>query len=201
TSFMVSHDPTTVEDGGVEIDSNGNPIDNGFRVTGAGGNGNFYPRVAASDNEPNWLISSANNFTATIVQLVSSTADPNAPAVAGYVGAQFTNCGFSLVGSIAAPGAYVLNVFAHSTLTGTWNNVRVVPITVQAAVSNTKIWLDTPSPNQTTSQNLTIGGWAVDLGASTGTGVDAVHVYAYPTSGPAILVGVATYGTSRPDIA
>ena len=34
TFFMVSHS-STAEDGGVEIDTNGNPIDNGFIVTAA----------------------------------------------------------------------------------------------------------------------------------------------------------------------
>ena len=32
-------------------------------------------------------------------------------------------------------------------------------------------------------------------------GVDAVHVWAYPASGPARFIGAATYGSSRPDVA
>ena len=41
----------------------------------------------------------------------------------------------------------------------------------------------------------------MDSGASTGTGIDAVALWAFPTNGaPATLVGLANYGVSRPDI-
>lgn len=123
------------------------------------------------------------------------------PDVAAFVGAGFTNCGYTLLGSLPAPGAYDLYVFAHSTVSGTFNNVKIVRVNVQAAVSNPKMWLDTPAANQTISQNVTVAGWAVDLGAASGTGVDTVHVWAYPLSGASpVFVGVATYGTSRPDV-
>jgi hypothetical protein len=125
------------------------------------------------------------------------------PDVAGFVGAQFMNCGFTLVGSVPSAGAYDVYVFAHSTLTDTFSNVRG-PIRINAtnAASNAKMWVDTPSANANTSQNVTVSGWAIDLGASNGTGVDAVHVWAYPTSGGApVAVGVAQYGIGRADIA
>jgi hypothetical protein len=279
TFLMVSHG-TTAEDGAVELNSNGTPVDNGFILTAAGGNGNFYPRVAASADAPTWLASAANNFSATVVQLVEGTASgnpgpapgpapsPNSPQpnprmnvdypgantkvaggaflvsgwaidlgasawtgvdavdvwaypvgssnavyvgaatvgiarpdLAAYVGAQFTNCGFTLVGSIATPGTYDLAVFAHSTVSGTFNQVKTVRVTVAAPASNPKMWLDMPSVNQTTSQNLTVAGWAIDLGSPTGTGVDTIHIWAYPTSGaPPVFVGVANYGGSRGDV-
>jgi hypothetical protein len=293
TFLMVSHG-TTAEDGAVEIHSSGTPVDNGFILTAAGGTGNFYPRVAASGDDPTWLASTANNFSATVVQLVEGTASTTAPApdpapapapspspspspsptpspgapqpnphmnvdspganaqvsgnaflvsgwaidkgapsgtgvdaidvwatpvgsssatyvgaatygiarpdVAGYHGAQFTNCGFTLVGSLTTPGTYDLDVYARSTVTGTFQRTRV-RVTVTAAVSNPKMWVDLPSVNQTTSQNLTVGGWAIDLGSPAGTGVDAIHVYAISSAGLTTFVGAATYGTSRPDIA
>lgn len=74
--FMVSHG-STCEDGGVEIAGNGTPVDNGFVVTATGcttSGGNFYPRLAASTDDPNWLVSTANNFSTTMVQLVAGTA-------------------------------------------------------------------------------------------------------------------------------
>jgi hypothetical protein len=124
------------------------------------------------------------------------------PDLAGYVGAQFTNCGYTLIASLP-PGAYDLVLFAHSTVSGTFNNVKGARVTVQAAASLPRMWIDTPSPNQTTSQNISVAGWAVDIGSATGTGVDTVHVWAYPTSGAApIWVGVANYGNiQRPDVA
>ena len=49
-------------------------------------------------------------------------------------------------------------------------------------------------------QPLTVRGWAVDGTAPTGTGVDAVHVYATPAGGAPVFLGAATYGQSRPDV-
>jgi hypothetical protein len=288
TFLMVSHG-TTAEDGAVELNSNGTPVDNGFILTAAGGTGNFYPRVAASVDEASWLASTANNFSSTVVQLVAGTASspapdpapapsptpnpppspppttpqpnprmnvdypaPNStvagnaflisgwaidqgassgtgvdaidvwaypagsstpfyvdaasygvarPDVAGYVGTQFTNCGFTLVASIPTPGTYDLEIHARSTITGTFNQRTRVRVTVAAAASNPRMWIDVPSVNQTTSQNLTVAGWAIDLGSTAGTGVDAIHVYAVNSAGLAYFVGAANYGTSRQDIA
>ena len=50
-----------------------------------------------------------------------------------------------------------------------------------------------------------VGGWALDRNApaGTGTGVDAVHVHAYPNggSGTPIFLGAAVYGNGRSDVA
>jgi hypothetical protein len=46
------------------------------------------------------------------------------------IGGQFTNSGFSLSVSTLDPGTYDLVVFAHSTVSGTFNQWRVVRITV-----------------------------------------------------------------------
>jgi hypothetical protein len=53
------------------------------------------------------------------------------PDVAPYFGSQFTNCGFSLDGATLAPGGYDVVVYAHSSVTGTFNNVQIRRITVQ----------------------------------------------------------------------
>jgi hypothetical protein len=50
-----------------------------------------------------------------------------------------------------------------------------------------------------------VGGWAADLDSTFGTGVDTVHVWAYPidASGRAldpIFLGPAIYGGARPDV-
>jgi hypothetical protein len=80
TAFLVSHS-STAEDGGVELKSDGVPVDNGFIVTAAGGNGNFYPRIAASTTGPDWLVSTANNFTTTMVQLIRTATSSCAVSV------------------------------------------------------------------------------------------------------------------------
>src|SRR4029077_1716500 len=50
---------------------------------------------------------------------------------------------------------------------------------------------------------IALAGWATDGAAPSGTGVDVVHVYAYPNPGsrqPAIFLGAAGYGLPRPDV-
>jgi hypothetical protein len=45
-------------------------------------------------------------------------------------------------------------------------------------------------------------GWALDRGASSGSGVDAIHVWAYPVGGGTpFFVGTGAYGSARPDVA
>jgi hypothetical protein len=46
-----------------------------------------------------------------------------------------------------------------------------------------------------------VGGWAIDQLATSGTGIDTVHVWAVPPSGTATFLGVATLGVARPDVA
>ena len=59
----------------------------------------------------------------------------------------------------------------------------------------------------TVSEPFAIGGWAIDENAfSDGTalghtGIDAIHVWAYPAAGVPVFVGVAGLGIARPDIA
>jgi hypothetical protein len=83
------------------------------------------------------------------------------------------------------------------TLTASATNV-----TVNATDSNPQLYIDSPGPNSTRSRPFTITGWAVDTGSLTGTGIDAIHIWAFPVSGAApIMVGAATYGLARPDVA
>ena len=49
---------------------------------------------------------------------------------------------------------------------------------------------------------ILVAGWAADLNSADGTGVDTVHVWAYPIDGSApIFVGAAEYGGARPNVA
>jgi hypothetical protein len=64
--------------------------------------------------------------------------------------------------------------------------------------------IDAPGNNQAVASSFFIGGWATDLGAATGPGVDAIHVWAYPNPGsgaPARFIGAAEIGGLRPDVA
>lgn len=89
-------------------------------------------------------------------------------------------------------GAYDLEFVPASG--GAAVRVRAVAATSVQAV------IDTPQPGLVDS-SFVIAGWAIDEAATTGTGIDVVHGWAYPVSGgePTFL-GVAAYGDLRPDI-
>jgi hypothetical protein len=125
------------------------------------------------------------------------------PDVGAVYGAQFTPSGFGLLATLP-PGTYDVNVFAFSLVSGTFNNVQTKRITVIAPPSRPVMVIDLPVPEFATTRGtpFAIGGWAVDLAATAGAGIEAVHAWAFPTSGAApIFVGAASVGHSRPDVA
>jgi len=116
-------------------------------------------------------------------------------------GTGFTNSGFSKEVRGLTPGVYKLVAQSRSTVTGTFNQLREITVTVTA---NPVMWVSPPASGATVAESFTIGGWAVDLAAGSGTGVDTVHIWAYPNPGSGqspIWVGVPTMGRDRPDIA
>jgi hypothetical protein len=163
-----------------------------------------------------WAIDAAASGTPG-VDAVHVWAYPTSGAPAFFVGAaaygvarpdvgrafaqpSFGSSGFQL-NAIVPPGTYDLAVFAHSTIANAFNNVQLVRVTVVAPPSIPRMWVDTPGQGFTLSQNIKVAGWACDLSAATNSGVDAVHVWAYPANGGApIMVGAATVGLSRVDV-
>ncbi len=69
--------------------------------------------------------------------------------------------------------------------------------------------IDLPSPSLDPvvsafrrNDSIVVAGWAADLDSGIDSGVDTVHVWAYPTDGrDPIFVGAADYGGARPDVA
>jgi len=68
--------------------------------------------------------------------------------------------------------------------------------------------IDTPAAGRVfrPGEPFLLGGWAIDVDASTGAGVDAVHVWAYPVNAVGghddpQWIGAAVYGGGRPDVA
>jgi len=123
------------------------------------------------------------------------------PDVGAVFGNRFTNAGFNLAAAGPGPGAYQVVAYAHSSATGTFDASASALVTVQAPATRPRAALDTPVERATVGGSFFVGGWALDAAAAGGTGVDAVHVYAFPSGGgsPAFL-GVAAYGTTRPDV-
>jgi N-acetylneuraminic acid mutarotase len=125
------------------------------------------------------------------------------PDVGAVFGSQFTNSGFSLTaGASLVPGPYMLAVYGRSVLTGTFDVVRTVNVTVAPPVSNPFIDLNSPREGDVTTSSFEVSGWALDVGAPSGTGVDAVHFYVFPNDGaaPGVFIGQGSYGGSRPDV-
>ena len=61
--------------------------------------------------------------------------------------------------------------------------------------------IDVPASGAAAGQPLVVRGWAVDTAVTSGSGIDAVHVYVTPAGGAPLFLGAAQYGTSRPDVA
>ena len=123
--------------------------------------------------------------------------------VGGAFGARFTNSGFIVTAPGLSPGPYAIMAFAHSTVTGTFNLSAQARVTVAASLSLPLMALDVPAPGSTIGSAFHVGGWAIDRAASSGTGVDTVHVWAFPNPGSGqapLFLGVAAYGGSRPDV-
>jgi hypothetical protein len=138
----------------------------------------------------------------TGISLGRLTARTARQDVANIFGSQFLNSGFSFNISTLPAGSYRIVLFGHSVVAGAFNISSSVDVNVAGSASNPAMVLDAPKNGATVSPSFTVSGWAVDRGATTGTGVSAVHVWAFPTNGSAaVFLGAATYGTSRPDVA
>ena len=117
-------------------------------------------------------------------------------------------------GSISqnAPGSFYIVAQAGSmpggVYTGTLNITSTSPdltmtlgIDVTFTVLDGRVAIDTPANGATVSNGFSVAGWAVDLSSASGTGVNSVLAYAYPTGGGAgIYLGSAAYGAARPDV-
>lgn len=115
-------------------------------------------------------------------------------------GSRFANSGFWLTVSSLPPGTYEIATYARSTVTGGFDTTRSETVTVSGPLSNPTASIDVPADGATVAKSFYIAGWAIDAEAPSGTGVDAIHVYAFPTRGSPIFLGVGSYGGARPDV-
>jgi hypothetical protein len=139
----------------------------------------------------------------TPVLLGAATYGVSRSDVGALFGAQFTASGFSLNAGAEtlAPGRYFIAAYAQSTVTGAFDAVQSVEITIPKPVSTPVAAIDLPTASATTAGAFQVAGWAVDLGSVSGTGITTVHVYAFRSDGSApIFLGVAAYGDDRPDV-
>jgi len=125
------------------------------------------------------------------------------PDVGAAYGSRFAASAFDLVVQNLAPGTYRIVAYGHSVASGAFDGTGVIDVTMPAPVSIPQSFIDVPTGNATLSPSFLVSGWAIDLGAPAGTGVDAVHIWAYPLANPGapIFLGVAAYGGVRSDLA
>ena len=125
--------------------------------------------------------------------------------VGAAFGSQYSNSGFTLPITGLAPGTYDLAFFAHSTVANAFSPARTVRITVSTSPPATGALLavDTPTQNATIAGMLSVGGWSIDRRSTTGTGIDRVELWAYPSPGSGaapLFLGNAPYGARRNDV-
>ncbi len=83
--FVIAYDLVgdQTQDGGVELTDAGQPVDSGLQVTSlcvAGVKcGSFYPQIAASTEDPNWLVTTATSFVQASTQMIAGQASGGAP--------------------------------------------------------------------------------------------------------------------------
>jgi len=117
--------------------------------------------------------------------------------VSAAFGGAFLESGYQMLVRGLTPGPWRLVVSAHSTVSG---GVQSKSVTVQV-LSSAIMFVDTPRPGATVTSGFTVSGWAIDAAALSGTGVDAVHVWAYPAAGGSpVFLGANAVWVSRPDV-
>ena len=83
--------------------------------------------------------------------------------------------------------------------------IRITLAPKQSNLAGAQVVIDVPAQNATVEGAFLLGGWAADLDETVGTGVDTVHVWAYPVGNPTsvdpIFLGSAAYGGERQDVA
>ncbi len=109
---------------------------------------------------------------------------------------------FTWAPGVGFVGTYDL-VFIRTTAGhDTRREVRVILAPKGSVHVGVQVEIDTPRTNTAVEQPFALGGWAADLDAALGTGIDSLHVWAYPVAGgPPIFLGTPALGGSRLDVA
>jgi glucose/arabinose dehydrogenase len=133
------------------------------------------------------------------VQSVPATTGSARADVAAAFGARFRDVGFSANLYDLRPGRYLARISYWMITASRWD---VREYGVFEVVAGPMVSIDTPAPGEVPA-TFNIGGWAVDLRSSTGSGVDVVHAWAYPNPGSGavpIFLGAGPTVTPRPDV-
>lgn len=100
---------------------------------------------------------------------------------------------------LLGPGFIGRYDLVFDTLQG-MRSVRVM-VYPQGMLSRPQVVIDTPTEDSENSGAFMVAGWAVDPHSTEGSGIDVIHVWAYPMLGGApIFLGAAKLDGERPDV-
>jgi hypothetical protein len=100
------------------------------------------------------------------------------------------------------PSATATYFFAVQAYNANGRSAYSAEVSTVISVSTPTINIERPTANAALPNDLYLTGWAIDRAATSGPGVDVMHVYAYNVAGGApMFVGAASYGMARPDVA
>jgi hypothetical protein len=131
-----------------------------------------------------------------IIPMAAPTRGPR-PDVAALYGERYALSGYTLrVGRMAA-GTHRLHV------TGVSAGDALASATVDYTVRRAPVVvIDAPAAGAAVSQPFTLSGWAADMTVPAGSGVDVIHVWAYPAAGgDPVFVGATPGDRARADVA
>jgi hypothetical protein len=110
----------------IDAPADGTGVTVPFAITGWAIDGDA-PSGSGVDTVHAWALPLAGGAP---IFLDAVTPDLTRADIGAIYGARFTQCGFRVDVASLAPGAYTIAVFAHSTATGTFNQVRTVTVIV-----------------------------------------------------------------------
>lgn len=183
----------------IDTPGTGDALDGALNVAGWAAD----PRATAGtgvDRVDVWAYPSPGSGTLPVF-LGNAHYGQDRPDVAAVLGSRFRASGYNLSVMNLPAGMYDIVAFPRSTVSGVSENPRTVRVRLRPAVI---VVVDTPRAGATVSGAFTLAGWAIDRRASTDSGIDAVHVWAYPNPGsgaPPVFLGATVTGLARFDVA
>jgi hypothetical protein len=135
------------------------------------------------------------------VQTVPANFGLSRPDIATAFGARYQSAGFSVGLQDLLPGTYTARARFWMVAAQDYDVAFHPSISSFTVAPGPMLRIESPA-GSTVGSTFEISGWALDLRATSGSGVNAVHVYAYPNPGSGaapFFLGAAT-PVSRSDV-
>jgi hypothetical protein len=135
------------------------------------------------------------------VQTVPASAGLPRPDIASAFGSRYQSSGFSVSLLDLLPGTYSARARFWMVAAQDYDFAFHPSIGSFTVAPGPMLRIEAPT-SSTVGSTFVISGWALDLRATSGSGVNTVHIYAYPNPGSGaapFFLGVAT-PVSRPDV-